>query len=223
MPMPTKQSHFGSYETGFRTELRASQNTFTLHRVKFYGGVLHDENGTVSLSHRPGEPDYFGTPSPDIDLAWTKLISARMIKIEPKDYPEEAVKLSKQDLDPRLEHHTDPLTYRVEASGLHALHCLNYIRKSFWPEYYKGFKDPPENERDPKNLIHSDHLKHCLLQLQQALICQADLTPTPRTWRPAPAGKKGHGLFHADVDQWHTCRNWEAMREWMHPLQEIRL
>jgi len=48
------------------------------------------------------------------------------------------------------------ITYRM--SALHALHCVNFIRQSFWPEYYKGFKDPPESERDPKKLLHSDHL-----------------------------------------------------------------
>ncbi|KAL7779959.1 hypothetical protein CFE70_009977 [Pyrenophora teres f. teres 0-1] len=98
MPMSTKQSHFGSYETGFQTEMRKrskqtslypficmltrglgpSQSTLTLHRVKFYGGVLFDENGTVSLSHRPGEPDYFGTPGPDIDYAWGKLLNEQV-------------------------------------------------------------------------------------------------------------------------------------------------
>jgi len=59
-------------------ELDPSQSTFTLHKVKFYGGVLFDENGTVSLSHRPGEPDYFGTPGPDTDAAWNKLLDGML-------------------------------------------------------------------------------------------------------------------------------------------------
>jgi hypothetical protein len=37
-----------------------------------------------------------------------------MIKLEPKDYPKGAIPLTKHDLDLRLEHETDPLTYRVE-------------------------------------------------------------------------------------------------------------
>lgn len=52
-----------------------NQNTLALHKVKFYGGVVFDENGTVSLSYEPGQPDYFGTPSLSVEAAWDKLLN----------------------------------------------------------------------------------------------------------------------------------------------------
>lgn len=57
--------------------------------------------------------------------------------------------------------------------------------------------------------------EHCMEQLRQHLMCQLDMTPTPRTWRPG-----GH-VHHADTDQWHVCRNFDAMRTWMYPFQEF--
>ncbi|EUC26780.1 hypothetical protein COCCADRAFT_113398 [Bipolaris zeicola 26-R-13] len=201
----------GSYETGFSTEIHPNQNTLALHKVKFYGGVVFDENGTVSLSYEPGQPDYFGTPSLSVEAAWDKLLNHRFIKVEPKDWPKEAVRLGQQDLVRG--------SWRLETSGLHALHCLNYVRKSLSPEYYESYRDKPE--QSSKSLSHSGHLKHCLSQIHQNIMCHLDMTPTPRTWRPAPAGDHGQGLRHADTDQWHVCRNFEALRDWMYPLQEF--
>ena len=47
-------------------------------------------------------------------FSFLTVLIARMIKLESKDYPQGAVKLSEKDMDPRLEYPTDPLTYRVE-------------------------------------------------------------------------------------------------------------
>ncbi|KIM95539.1 hypothetical protein OIDMADRAFT_133847 [Oidiodendron maius Zn] len=210
------QSPLGSYETGFKTEIRPDRNTLTLHKVKFFGGVVFDENGTASVSHKPGEPEYFGPPGAETENAWEKLLNDRFVKVEPKDWPPEAIQLLKQDMIFKL--FADFLCYHPRTSGFHVLHCLNYVRKSLSPGYYTHYKD--QSEQDPKSLSHSGHLKHCLEQIRQNLMCHLDMTPTPRTWRPAPAGTRGHGIFHADTDQWHVCRNYEAMRTWMYPFQE---
>ncbi|KAL2060606.1 hypothetical protein VTL71DRAFT_9247 [Oculimacula yallundae] len=192
------------------------QKTLTLHKVKFSGGIIFDENGTASVSHIPGDPDYFGPPSLELESIWENLLSERFIKVEPKDWPSEAIPLLEQDLVEG--------SWRLETSGFHVLHCLNYVRKSLSPEYYTRYRDQPNP--DLRILSHSGHLtltsEHCLEQIRQNLMCQLDMTPTPRTWRPAPAGKHGHGIFHADTDQWHVCRNFEAMRTWMYPLREDR-
>jgi hypothetical protein len=60
-------------------ELGPSQSTFALRKVKFYGGVLYDANGSVSLSQKPGEPDWFGTPGPEVEAAWDKLLHGKFI------------------------------------------------------------------------------------------------------------------------------------------------
>ncbi|KIN09131.1 hypothetical protein OIDMADRAFT_48960 [Oidiodendron maius Zn] len=195
----------GTYETGWKTEIIPDRNTLTLKRVKFYGGILYGENGTVSLSHRPGEPDYFGPPGVETDHAWSLILRDRFIKIEPQYFPPEAAQLSDQDLVNG--------TWRLETSGLHVLHCLNYVRQSLSPEHYAQCKDLP-GLADPRILTHSGHLRHCLEQIRQHLMCQLDMTPTPRTWRP------NVHIHHADTDQWHVCRNFDAMRIWMYPLAE---
>ena len=49
-------------------------NALALKKVKFYGGILVSENGTYSLSHEQGTPDYFGPPGSETDHAWGQLV-----------------------------------------------------------------------------------------------------------------------------------------------------
>ena len=52
-------------------------------------------------------------------------------------------------------------------------------------------------------------LDHCLENIRQHLICHFDLAWTPRTWRPKAK------VVHADTDQWHVCRDFEGIQEWL--------
>ena len=45
-----------------------------LTKVKFYGGVQIDPNGTYYLSHNPAEPNFVGPSSPEVDAAWDKML-----------------------------------------------------------------------------------------------------------------------------------------------------
>lgn len=80
----------------------------------------------------------------------------------------------------------------------HTLHCLNNLRKSFHPSYYpnKGYD------------THKVHMNHCLDQLRQYVMCAGDMTPIPTKYYPG----KGRNYVLSDVP--HTCRNFEALREW---------
>ncbi|RDW68646.1 hypothetical protein BP5796_09303 [Coleophoma crateriformis] len=90
---------FGSYERGFDTEIRPDRNTLALRKVKFYGGIVYDENGTASItSPPPNVPDYFGPPSHETDHAWNLDLKDRFIAVAPKDWPSEAVKFLDRDL-----------------------------------------------------------------------------------------------------------------------------
>ncbi|KAF7880293.1 uncharacterized protein EAF02_007139 [Botrytis sinoallii] len=190
----------GSYERGFETEIRPDRNTLALKRVKFYGGFVYDENGTASLTQPPG-PDYFGIPGRETDHYWNLDLKDRFIAVPPKDWPSEAVEFLEKDLVHG--------TIRLETNGLHSLHCLNYIRMSLSPEWYFGpVRDP--NPQRPLDM----HLKHCLMQIHQLLMCQLDMTPIPRTLRPTKH------IHHADTDMWHVCRDFSALRNWMYPLEE---
>jgi len=50
---------------------------------------------------------------------------------------------------------------------------------------------------------------HCIEALRQSLTCSLDMTPVPRPWIPQA------GIYHADIDQWHTCRDYSSVRSWM--------
>lgn len=58
------------------------RNTLALEKVKFYGGILIDANGTYSLSHQPGEPDYFGPPGRETDHAWGRILKGSIPRID---------------------------------------------------------------------------------------------------------------------------------------------
>ncbi|CZR52523.1 uncharacterized protein PAC_02400 [Phialocephala subalpina] len=151
-PYTLQNGPFGSYETGYKTEIVMNANALALKKVKFYGGILVSENGTYSLSHEQGTPDYFGPPGSETDHAWGQLVKDRYIGIDPQEWPPEALRPNKgKDLVRDK--------WWVEPSSLHALHCLNYVRRSFHPEYYTKYQDksgPPDPE--PHTNTHSMHL-----------------------------------------------------------------
>ncbi|RDW64613.1 hypothetical protein BP6252_10264 [Coleophoma cylindrospora] len=233
----------GSYERGFDTEIRPDRNTLALRKVKFYGGIVYDENGTASITPPPPNvPDYFGPPSHETDHAWNLDLKDRFIAVAPKDWPSEAVEFLDRDLVQgtiRLEqvlpnpcetslylswclHSQDKWATRTALSGkvvfkpLHTKKLTlnqNYIRKSLSPEYYAaGLEKVDSNITEPKPF--ELHLKHCLTQIHQLIMCQLDMTPIPRTVRPTKH------IHHADTDMWHVCRDFSAMRSWMYPSAE---
>lgn len=68
------------------------------------------------------------------------------------------------------------------------------IRKRLDPDYYVN-----------DTQIHT---AHCLDQLRQALMCSADTATIPWAW------SKSQGRTIADARTTHTCRDFEAIREW---------
>ncbi|KAF5868417.1 uncharacterized protein Bfra_012327 [Botrytis fragariae] len=160
----------GSYERGFKTEIRPDRNTLALKKVKFYGGFVYDENGTASLTQPPG-PDYFGIPGRETDHHWNLDLKG----------------MFQTTIDLLLFHRKTGLRKRL--SSLKETLCMgpyvwskffviyqNYIRMSLSPEWYFG----PAADPDPQRPLEM-HLKHCLLQIHQLLKCQLDMTPIPRT------------------------------------------
>lgn len=54
---------------------------------------------------------------------------------------------------------------------------------------------------------HRVHMEHCMDRIRQALMCHADLTPSPLYLYPGTQlalGKSGR----------HTCRKWEPIMNW---------
>lgn len=81
----------------------------------------------------------------------------------------------------------------------HALHCLDHLRKAFYPNYY-----PPDSPIH--GIMHRDH---CLDHLRQMVLCNNDLTPIPTRYY------KALNKNYIDSDRPHTCRNWPSIRDWV--------
>jgi hypothetical protein len=45
-----------------------------MKKVKFYGGLYLEPNGTLVATKNPDEPLYIGPPSQEIDDAWQALV-----------------------------------------------------------------------------------------------------------------------------------------------------
>ncbi|USP81446.1 hypothetical protein yc1106_08720 [Curvularia clavata] len=100
--------------------------------------------------------------------------------------------------------------YPANVEGLHHLHCLNLLRKSLaWNiDYYKKQGVGPF-ANDANILKH--HVTHCLDTLRQQLMCVVDVSVLGQVWYQPP------GEFlqaFVDFNTVHTCRNFDAIREW---------
>ncbi|KAB8072075.1 hypothetical protein BDV29DRAFT_158911 [Aspergillus leporis] len=82
----------------------------------------------------------------------------------------------------------------------HDLHCLNMIRQNlhyYW-DYY------PHNNAS----ILKPHLDHCIDSIRLSLMCSGDMTVAPIIW------DYNKGRFIPDFEVHHTCRDYEALKEW---------
>ncbi|KAH8898711.1 hypothetical protein GQ53DRAFT_877812 [Thozetella sp. PMI_491] len=155
--------------------------------VQFTGNSAYDDQGLFYVQN-PAEIDYVGEPSPLIDQAWYNLSAQRDFLLS----EEEAKALWPNDYMKHW-HHTFK-GYLVGIDAFHTLHCLYY-----YPEYYHI---KPGHEESAVT-----HRGHCIEQIRQYVMCNADLTPYGMRWYPNP------GREYADSDVTHTCRNWDKIRD----------
>ncbi|KAF2736914.1 hypothetical protein EJ04DRAFT_410040, partial [Polyplosphaeria fusca] len=100
--------------------------------------------------------------------------------------------------------------YPAHVEGLHHLHCLNLLRKSLaWNfSYYKTQGLGPFSNDES---ILKYHITHCLDILRQQLMCTVDVGVLGQVWYQPP--NKPLQAF-VDFNTKHTCRNFEAIRDW---------
>ncbi|KAI5458860.1 hypothetical protein BGZ63DRAFT_514270 [Mariannaea sp. PMI_226] len=96
--------------------------------------------------------------------------------------------------------------YFVELDVFHQLHCLNMIRMSRYPEYYRNLHTSEADEI--LTYFDSEHIEHCIDTIRQSLMCQTDITPLVYQWD----NNKERMRIHGDVI--HSCRNFDRIREW---------
>ncbi|RHZ47801.1 oxidase ustYa family protein [Aspergillus thermomutatus] len=134
---------------------------------------------------------YMGPPSKENNKAWGDLhVVPAMIKIPASD----AAKLVNKTV-PIPE---DPGYYLIGLDVFHQLHCLDMLRKVLW--------GVDMHHVDEKQAMH--HLDHCIDMIRQSLMCSADITVDVWAW------SEERQRVTVQADNMHTCRDFEAIRQW---------
>ncbi|KZP29098.1 hypothetical protein FIBSPDRAFT_1039098 [Athelia psychrophila] len=96
----------------------------------------------------------------------------------------------------------DEENYVIALDVFHQLHCLNMMRQALAPDHY------------PMSRINDgfDHVDHCANSLRESLMCSVDITPN--TWIWNPEAKNGTGRTSPRLDNMHTCRDFDKVRDW---------
>ncbi|MCJ1442095.1 MAG: hypothetical protein MMC23_002587 [Stictis urceolatum] len=158
---------------------------------------------SIKFNGSTGDMSPYVGASPESDAAWNRItfdIGDQMIS------ESELVAIDKPNTVLKV---TDPNTgiegYRIGLEVFHQLHCLNLLRKVSYQEYYRpmggDFADPPEKFRG--------HVDHCIEMLRMNLMCESDIGVI--TFHEVPGMDDGPW---PDFSTWHTCRNFEAVRDW---------
>ncbi|KAJ3558166.1 hypothetical protein NM688_g1083 [Phlebia brevispora] len=142
---------------------------------------------------------YEGEPSEELDQAWNDLYNDFGISQIPK---------WQADLlpNPSAPFDENPDYYIVQLSMFHQMHCLNTIRKALRPDYYT---DPVTGLLDgfsPRGL--RAHMKHCVDNLRQAIMCAGDISPIVWHWSDEDQGN----IVNLDVP--HSCRSYDSLAAW---------
>jgi len=156
-------------------------------------------NGT--LGHAT---EYTGDPSPEVDAVWENWSFVKYASL-----PEETMK--------KLPESMDSARFTPEYGGgyigflevSHHIHCLNVLRKAVYSDYYMS----PEHLDSPftdEPFVVSMHIKHCIEQLRQNIMCNADTGIITHHWvkdDPDP---------FANFNTWHKCRDISSVEKWIH-------
>ncbi|KAH8889433.1 hypothetical protein GQ53DRAFT_652198 [Thozetella sp. PMI_491] len=108
--------------------------------------------------------------------------------------------------------------YIIQLEVFHQLHCLNDIRKAFyperWPKKWPHNKDGSINRND----MQWRHWEHCIDILRGTIMCNADVTPI--SWRfNVPVGE----VLGPHLETTHTCRNFTKIVEWAREHEAVGL
>lgn len=139
---------------------------------------------------------------PEVDKAWNH------VTYDVGDQMISKAELDKLGLDPNSLKVKDPKTghtgYRVGIQVFHQLHCLNLLRQDTYRDYYS--KMGGDIEVEPEDL--RGHLDHCIEILRNNIMCQSDTGVFAFKYYD---GYDGHW---PDFSTLHTCRNFDAIRDW---------
>ncbi|PMD16630.1 hypothetical protein NA56DRAFT_692412 [Hyaloscypha hepaticicola] len=140
---------------------------------------------------------FVGPPSPEVDAAWTELLSYTNIRVSGEDL--RRINMSSIAVPGEED------SYWVALSAMHELHCVKRLRQYSYQDYY--FPNLTAEEKR-LNYLHNDH---CLEIIRQGVMCRGDIALVPMHWQsssPKPI---------ADFSAPHKCVDWEALMEWSKP------
>ncbi|KAH8654597.1 hypothetical protein BGZ60DRAFT_418842 [Tricladium varicosporioides] len=180
----------GSFEAGFATDFGPAKHVVTTKRVLFEGSPVFYPNGTMHFPET-ASPKYVGEPSEEIDRNWDALTKNRYWVLSAEE--------ARQAWGEKYTDFWDEATksYMAGFDMQHTLHCLNFLRKTYWPEHY------------PMSAVHGNvHRDHCIDHLRQLVMCQGDITPVATLYRP------GIERNYVESNRWHTCRDTSKILEW---------
>ncbi|KAL4888916.1 hypothetical protein BDV59DRAFT_205756 [Aspergillus ambiguus] len=153
--------------------------------------VLQYKNVVFDSSFGAQTTAYQGPPSELNNALWSELYNFGITQISADE--------AKGMANKTLPIPGNPDYYIISLSVFHQLHCLNQVRKGLYGEV---------DWTDQSDHTGITHLDHCVDIIRQGLMCNADITPL--TW--TRDAKEGLAKEVAEVV--HTCRDFNAIREW---------
>ncbi|KAF4626229.1 hypothetical protein G7Y89_g11930 [Cudoniella acicularis] len=157
------------------------------------------EYETVMFSGSFGDDltEYQGWPNDYNDQLWRDTYSALHIS------DEENSKLYNTTERVTIEGMEDQFLIGMDV--FHQLHCLNVLRKSFYPERYNMSMYWPNGTLHHFNWVHYDH---CIDLIRQSIMCHADISTLWFKW------DEEHHRMKPQLNMMHTCRKFEKLRDW---------
>ncbi|UNI23174.1 hypothetical protein JDV02_009009 [Purpureocillium takamizusanense] len=141
-----------------------------------------------------------GWPTDESDALWVDLYDkGSSVRIGKESHDQ---LLNKTTQIPLAGHEED---YFLGIDVFHQLHCLNVIRKAFYPRRYNITMVKPDGTIDFLEWMHVDH---CIESLRQSVMCHSDISTVPFRWSETSQALKPR------LDSVHVCRNFTKIREW---------
>ncbi|KAH8585369.1 hypothetical protein B0O99DRAFT_559710 [Bisporella sp. PMI_857] len=134
---------------------------------------------------------YKGEPRPELDKAWEEsYLQWSQIIVSEGDL---------KAIDRTSIRLTDGSGYLGTLGVFHQLHCLDYIRKYMYPDYYHSAETPMRNRQ---------HVDHCIDEIRLSILCHGDISVITWGWKDTEATP------YANFKVEHECRNWDSILGW---------
>ncbi|KAJ8517507.1 hypothetical protein ONZ45_g5325 [Pleurotus djamor] len=151
--------------------------------------VVNNKVITFNMSFNGATAIYDQTPSQSVDDAWAHLFRYALSSVPREKF--------------HFPNHTYPIPGQpdrtvLSLSVLHQLHCLDVARRAMYPEYY------PDMVTETEQI----HVRHCVSELRQSLMCAADVSPIVWQWSERAQAPKER----ADIA--HSCRDFSLIWDW---------